>query len=344
MDPLAAGAITPGARPPVRRRAQEAAHGPGSSPSTSPTSSASPTPPPARRCSASFVVILPGEHLATGAEPPASSTTACGAAATVSSSGPSRRRSGRPPAGSSGRPGDFSMLPAGCTTDPADPADPADRPTGRRRRPAYRVTDAPLLRLSRRPPRVAAGSSPPASTGAAARAPTGRGGTRPRASERSRVSVLLGNAATPQTLTVTHTLWAMLGVLPAGRVQRPHRHQSVALDLITDCAPGCYSLVGSPVDGRRRPSSTPSGSTGSPAGPSSRLRACGTAITTSPGACGLPGPHPGCRVAHLPPLARHPVRTRRRLTAVPFASALSEHPVAIASHRGGVRCGARGHR
>ncbi len=67
----------------------------------------------------------------------------------------------------------------------------------------------------------------------------------PAVAERSRVSVLLGNAATPQTLTVTHTLWAMLGVLPAGRVQRPHRHQSVALDLITDCAPGCYSLVGS---------------------------------------------------------------------------------------------------
>jgi gentisate 1,2-dioxygenase len=46
-------------------------------------------------------------------------------------------------------------------------------------------------------------------------------------------------------MTVTHTLWAMLGVLPAGRVQRPHRHQSVALDLITACEPGCYSLIGS---------------------------------------------------------------------------------------------------
>ncbi len=51
---------------------------------------------------------------------------------------------------------------------------------------------------------------------------------------------------------MTHTLWAMLGVLPAGRVQRPHRHQSVALDLITDCAPGCYTLVGSELDERGR--------------------------------------------------------------------------------------------
>jgi gentisate 1,2-dioxygenase len=47
-----------------------------------------------------------------------------------------------------------------------------------------------------------------------------------------------------QTLTVTHTLWAMLGVLPMNAVQLPHRHQSVALDLILDCAPGCYTLVG----------------------------------------------------------------------------------------------------
>jgi gentisate 1,2-dioxygenase len=43
---------------------------------------------------------------------------------------------------------------------------------------------------------------------------------------------------------VTHTLWAMLGVVPAGVVQPPHRHQSVALDLIVNCDPGCYTLVG----------------------------------------------------------------------------------------------------
>ncbi|MBD9360231.1 cupin [Methylomonas fluvii] len=61
---------------------------------------------------------------------------------------------------------------------------------------------------------------------------------------RNRISVLLANKAMDQTLTVTHTLWAMLGVLPNGAVQLPHRHQSVALDLILDCAPGCYTLVG----------------------------------------------------------------------------------------------------
>ena len=40
----------------------------------------------------------------------------------------------------------------------------------------------------------------------------------------------------------------MFGLLPEGQVQRPHRHQSVALDLILDCQPGCYSLLGDRLD------------------------------------------------------------------------------------------------
>jgi gentisate 1,2-dioxygenase len=67
---------------------------------------------------------------------------------------------------------------------------------------------------------------------------------------RSRISVLLGNKAMDQTLTVTHTLWAMLGVLPIGAIQLPHRHQSVALDLILDCDPGCYTLVGTRISAK----------------------------------------------------------------------------------------------
>ena len=65
---------------------------------------------------------------------------------------------------------------------------------------------------------------------------------------RNRVSILLANKAMDQTLTVTHTLWAMLGVIQTGSVQAPHRHQSVALDLILDCDPGCYTLVGTRLD------------------------------------------------------------------------------------------------
>jgi len=75
--------------------------------------------------------------------------------------------------------------------------------------------------------------------------------SRPGANDKSRVSVLLANANQEQTLTITHVLWAMFGVLPAGQVQRPHRHQSVALDLILD-APlsGCYTLLGTRLDER----------------------------------------------------------------------------------------------
>src|SRR6202020_599852 len=73
----------------------------------------------------------------------------------------------------------------------------------------------------------------------------------PGANDKSRVSVLLANADQEQTLTITHVLWAMFGVLPAGQEQRPHRHQSVALDLILDApSSGCYTLLGTRLNER----------------------------------------------------------------------------------------------
>jgi gentisate 1,2-dioxygenase len=74
----------------------------------------------------------------------------------------------------------------------------------------------------------------------------------PSASRANRLSLLLGHADLPSTRTVSHTLWAMQGLVPAGAVQAPHRHQSVALDLILDCDPGCYTLVGSECDSEGR--------------------------------------------------------------------------------------------
>ena len=85
-----------------------------------------------------------------------------------------------------------------------------------------------------------------------ARAELAKAEADPEAQRRSRISVLLANRACDQTLTVTPTLWAMLGVLPVGDVQAPHRHQSVALDLIIDCKPGCYTLLGKELDDRGR--------------------------------------------------------------------------------------------
>ncbi|MDR5729116.1 MAG: cupin domain-containing protein [Terriglobia bacterium] len=66
----------------------------------------------------------------------------------------------------------------------------------------------------------------------------------PQAATRSRVSLILGNPDCMQTMTVTHVLWAMYGLIEPNTRQLPHRHQSVALDLIIDAKPGCYTLVG----------------------------------------------------------------------------------------------------
>jgi len=66
----------------------------------------------------------------------------------------------------------------------------------------------------------------------------------PSSATANRLSVLLGNRAFPDTQTVSHVLWAMFGLLPARTVQAPHRHQSVAVDLVVDAPLGCYTLVG----------------------------------------------------------------------------------------------------
>lgn len=70
----------------------------------------------------------------------------------------------------------------------------------------------------------------------------------PSSAKSNRLSLLLANRDLPSTRTVTHVLWAMLGMVPAGATQGAHRHQSVALDLIVDCDPGCYTLVGSELN------------------------------------------------------------------------------------------------
>jgi gentisate 1,2-dioxygenase len=64
----------------------------------------------------------------------------------------------------------------------------------------------------------------------------------------NRLSLLLANRDLPSTRTVTHVLWAMYGLVPPGATQAPHRHQSVALDLIIDCQPGVYTLVGTELN------------------------------------------------------------------------------------------------
>jgi gentisate 1,2-dioxygenase len=70
----------------------------------------------------------------------------------------------------------------------------------------------------------------------------------PDAHLKNRISILLNNQNFEQTLTITHVLWAMFGIAPAGANQAPHSHKSVALDFVAYAAPGTYTLVGDKVD------------------------------------------------------------------------------------------------
>jgi len=70
----------------------------------------------------------------------------------------------------------------------------------------------------------------------------------PSSAAANRLSVLLGNRLFPRTLTITHVVWAMFGLLPVDAVQAPHRHQSVAVDLVVAARPGCYTMVGRALD------------------------------------------------------------------------------------------------
>lgn len=107
----------------------------------------------------------------------------------------------------------------------------------------YYVHDEPLLRFLGVTPTVDR-FAPTLYPAEVANAKLREAAEDPRAQDRSRISILLANSNFPQTRTVTHVLWAMYGILPAGSIQKPHRHQSIALDFIIDCPEGCYSLVG----------------------------------------------------------------------------------------------------
>lgn len=111
----------------------------------------------------------------------------------------------------------------------------------------YWVHDAPLLRYLGAAPTVAR-FKPTLYEYSKAETKLESIANDPVNSQANRVSVLLANRNFPQTRTVTHTLWAMFGLLPAGKIQYPHRHESVALDFVVDCKPGCYTMIGTELD------------------------------------------------------------------------------------------------
>ncbi|GAQ86237.1 hypothetical protein KFL_002780010 [Klebsormidium nitens] len=111
----------------------------------------------------------------------------------------------------------------------------------------YWVNDAPLLSYLGVEPRVAR-FEPAYFSKEKLLSAVERVRHEPGAAHRNRLGILLGNAKTADTKTLTHTLWSLLNVLPAGDWQRPHRHNSVALDLAVHAAPGAYTLMGPELD------------------------------------------------------------------------------------------------
>ena len=176
---------------------------------------------------ASFIRIAPGESVETA--PRATSELYCviGGSGTSSVEGRDLHWST----------GDFFVLPADCRTTHRATHDAT----------LYWVTDEPLLRHLGVAP-IERRFSPTRFPAARVQAELDDVEHSPHATDRNRLSVLLNTAPNDRTQTVTHVLWAMYGLLPVDAVQRPHRHQSVALDLVGDCAPGCYTLVGRSID------------------------------------------------------------------------------------------------
>ncbi|NJN30929.1 MAG: hypothetical protein HC824_11265 [Synechococcales cyanobacterium RM1_1_8] len=64
----------------------------------------------------------------------------------------------------------------------------------------------------------------------------------------NRSGILLSNPNFPQTRTLTHTLWSLYNSLPAGVTQKPHRHNSVALDYCVAAGADTYTLIGRELD------------------------------------------------------------------------------------------------
>jgi gentisate 1,2-dioxygenase len=69
---------------------------------------------------------------------------------------------------------------------------------------------------------------------------------------KNRKGILLSNIDTEQigVNTITPTLWSLYNELPPNTVQRPHKHNSVALDLCIYCSDSenIYTLVGDELD------------------------------------------------------------------------------------------------
>lgn len=65
---------------------------------------------------------------------------------------------------------------------------------------------------------------------------------------RNRTGILLSNPNFPLTMTLTHTLWSLYNVLPKKVVQKPHRHNSIAIDYCVSAGENTYTMIGKELD------------------------------------------------------------------------------------------------
>lgn len=66
--------------------------------------------------------------------------------------------------------------------------------------------------------------------------------------DKNRNGFLLANPDCALTKTITHSMWSLYNLLPAGAKQKAHRHNSIALDYAVRAGPDTYTLIGKAVD------------------------------------------------------------------------------------------------
>jgi hypothetical protein len=113
----------------------------------------------------------------------------------------------------------------------------------------YRVHDWPLLRYlgaNAATPRFRATLYPRERTDAELKLLS----QEPAASRRDHGGVQLANKEFPHTRTATPVIGSMFRILASRSVQLPDCNESVVLDLIIGCEPGCYTLTGRDIDDR----------------------------------------------------------------------------------------------
>lgn len=111
----------------------------------------------------------------------------------------------------------------------------------------YWVNDAPLLEYLGAQP-TQARFKPTLYPQARIQEENAKVDAQPGARDRNRNAIILGNVDQPQNMSLSHILWSTIVYVAPGEVQRAHRHNSVAVDIVMSAGENTYTLVGKAVD------------------------------------------------------------------------------------------------